>query len=226
MQRRSFLKLVAASFMVPCVQLRREIDRESLILAFCDTDSFRYDFDRPFAIGSLTYATDSRHMVRAELSNRREDGERRLPENVEECFNKYWNPGEWRPFELPPIESLVKYPVEMDKTGMCPLCGDRWIFLGDRYPNEDEMEHLRLTASYDVDTNEIRDTSCQLCHGRDYYGPSSLEVCGVLLSYHRLKPIAAIPGVMVAANQNRDQDSPILFRGCGIDGMAMGLATH
>lgn len=85
MQRRSFLKTVSAALMVPCVHLRREVDRESLMLAFCDEPEMsRWDLDRPFSIGSLTYATDARHMVRAELSNRIDCGERR--------FRESWSP--------------------------------------------------------------------------------------------------------------------------------------
>lgn len=221
MQRRSFLRTVAAAIMVPCVQLRREVDRESLMLAFCDTEqASRYDFDQPFSVGSLTYSTDSRHMVRAELVNRLDCGERRLPRGVEDVWNSYWHPRDWRPFELPPMSVLIKHRNE----GICPECGDRWIPLGDKYPSEEEVNDRYMGLSYDVDTNSIRDASCPLCHGRTYYGPHCVEVCGVLMTYHRLKPIAAIPGVMVAANRLDDPDSPLLFRGSGIDGIAMGLA--
>lgn len=219
MKRRSFLKLSTALFgMVPCVRLRTEVDIESIMLRFCDDEANRFDLTKPFTFGPFTYATDRRHMVRAELVNREDNGERRLPKNVEEVWRYHWHPSNWVPFELPRIEDLT-IRCSDGFYAICPLCDNRRISLGE-WPPESFDKFRRL--DYDPDDNSIRDKSCQLCQGMQYNGPSLIMVRGTLMSFHRLKPIAAIPGVQVAANE-KGEDHPLLFRGAGLEGMAMGI---
>lgn len=221
MNRRTALKLIASAFVAPLVHLRSEIDRERLMLAFCDGDFCRYNIGSPFSVGSLTYATDARKMVRAELPSRVESGERRIPD-VESCWESFWHPGEFVPLELPAVDapSLVIPPAG---SGVCPLCDDRRLSFGDRWPSEEEIEAVR---DWDVDDNTYRDPNCPLCRGRDFKGPSALRVGGILMNYSQLKPIAALPNVRISANRKYEGDhfGPLLFRADGFEGMAMGLA--
>lgn len=219
MERRSFLRFsVALLELVPLVRLRTEVDIESIMLRFCADEPYRLDLTQPFGVGPFTYATDTKHMVRAELVNRQENGERRLPKNVEEVWRYHWHPSNWVPFELPRIEDLT-IRCSDGFYAICPLCDNRRISLGE-WPPESFDKFRRL--DYDPDDNSIRDKSCQLCRGKQYNGPSLAMVAGTLMSFHRLKPIAAIPGVEIAANQ-KGEDHPFLFRGSELEGMAMGL---
>jgi hypothetical protein len=104
MTRRSFVASVAMSLVAPRIRLRPSIDREALMLPFCG-DFGRFDLKSPFGVGSLTYATDSIRMVRAELSNRHEDGDRRVPD-VERVFRDLWHPGEFAPLAQPAVSEL------------------------------------------------------------------------------------------------------------------------
>ncbi len=221
--RRTALKGLAAACMAPLVNLRPEIDRERILKGFCDDiESLRYGdlLKRPFGVGSLTYATDARHIVRTELVNRVEDGERKIPD-VEWVWEHYCEmSGKFRPFELPPVERLT---LHRDYCS-CPLCGDRRVSLGPNYPewgpNGEPADYELTRLSYDVDDNSIRDKSCPLCHGLTYHGPNVLEVCGVVMQYTRLKPIANIPNVMIAPSM---REGALLFSGDGFEGIALGL---
>lgn len=218
--RRTVLKTLGAALMAPTISLRSEIDRERLLLAFCDDDAYRYDLTKPYGVGSLVYATDCRHMARAEIANRFEYGERRLPKGTLEVWETHFQPMELRPFQLPSIEQLTHYGHERFG-GICPLCDDRRICFGSEYPSEDEIESL---IDWDVDDNTYRDSSCQLCHGHTYHGPCETIVCGVRMSYSRLKPIAALPNVRVARSKFCREDYPVLnFSADGFEGVAMGL---
>lgn len=204
--------------MAPTISLRREIDRERLLMNFCADYVTRYDLEKPFGVGSLTYATDAKHMARAEIANRFEDGERRLPKDVIDVWKFHFQPGQLIPFALPSISELT---LKCDGGEICPLCDDRRILFGETYPSEDEMERL---LDYDVDDNTYRDNSCQLCHGLTYHGPNEAMVCGVRMSYSRLKPIAALPNVRVTRSKPSKDEYPILnFVADGFEGVAMGL---
>ena len=216
--RRTVLKTIGAALMAPTISLRSEIVRERLLQAFCDDASYRYDLTKPFGIGSLTYATDAKHMARAEIANRFEDGERRLPKGVLDAWKFHFQPGKFIPFELPSISGLT---LTGNDDGICPLCDDRRISFGKTYPSEDEMDRL---LDYDVDENTYRDNSCVLCHGLTYHGPCEAIVCGVRMSYSRLKPIAQLPNVRIARGRVSRDDYPFLtFVADGFEGVAMGL---
>lgn len=215
------MKSLAALTLAPLVTLRKTIDREKLLAAFCDDDNYRYDFAKPFGYGSLTYATDSRFICRAEIADRKEDGDIKLPYNFGEAWPTLWKPaGEFLPLELPPIEALTLCTDER-WGGICPLCGNRRVSLGDCYPPECSDYKWCDVMGYDPDDNTIRDKSCGLCHGKDYHGPSLFRYGPHLLSYHRMKPIAALPNTRVAVNIKCD--GPLLFQADGFEGMAMGL---
>lgn len=223
--RRTAIKAMAASLMVPCIRLRPEIDSEKLLAAFCDNQQcYRYSLEQPFGVGSLTYATDGKHMCRAELVNRHEEGNRPLP-NIDEAWRNHWKPEScFRPFELPSIESgklLVPKPTRLgwSPTGTCPLCDDRRISFGEFYPESFDD----VPPGYDPDDNTYRDPSCPLCHGLDYSGPSRLYINGVLMSYSRLKPIAMLPNVRIAMSA---VPHCLLFQADGFEGAAMGIEEH
>jgi hypothetical protein len=209
------------------VTLRDNIGRERLLRAFCAPKdwSIRYDLENPFCFDSLTYAADYQHTVRAELSNRIEEGTRRIPD-MQRVWDRYWHPaGEFVPFELPAIDSprLLK-PDGKFLIGVCPLCDNRRISFGDKYPSEEEFESL---SDWDVDDNTCRDQSCPLCHGKNFEGPSELMVRGVRMIYSRLKPLAALPNVRVAGNILQEStEGPLVFMADGFEGLAMGLLAQ
>lgn len=223
--RRSALKSIALAIVAPTVRLRQSVDREALMRAFCCPEGWcsRYDIDQPFNFDSLTYACDYRHAVRAELSNTIEEGTRRIPD-MQKCWGEYWHPGHFVPFELPPVDSPLLVTCQGGYCGICPLCDDRRISFGDRYPASlDEVP-----IGYDPDDNTYRDPSCPLCRGsEDFSGPSQLIVQGVRLSYSRLKPLAALPGLRVAGNvRQHTTEGPLVFKADGFEGMAMGISSE
>ena len=223
--RRGFGKILAAFTMVPTIELRKQIDQEKLLAAFCDQDLYKvhYDLEKPFGFGSLTYATDARHMVRTELAGRIENGERRLPRNVGEVWEKFFafDGYRLRPFQLPPIQSCIVGPNDLTDPSTCPMCDGRRISLGDEYLTEEQLEEIQAyKRGYDVDDNSVYDDSCELCKGRTYYGPTCLRIDGVLFNYSRLKPIAALPNVRVVKSR---EPGCIAFVADGFEGVAVGL---
>lgn len=218
--------------MAPTIALRQEIDHERLLRAFCDDASYRYDLDQPFGIGSLTYASDAKHICRAEIANRVENGERRLPKNVLNLWDHYWHHDGFVPLELPHPDTLTLGACH--DCAVCPYCDDRRISLGAEYPDFDKYGRALVGPDYDIDTNTIRDKSCPACHGRTYLGPWQINISGVLLNYSRLKPIAALPNVRVAATKapslypacTRHDPDLLLFSADGFEGMTMGMSQH
>lgn len=231
MTRRSTIKMISgslASLMCPTIQLRQSIPDERLLIPFCAPESFRYDFEKPFGVGSLTYATDARAMVRCELSSRVEDGERRLPKNVIGVWDYHWNPSKkWQP--LTPDDVI---PTETDRvTGMCPYCGDRRVSLGEHFPADQEhADELLRKLDWDVDDNTIRDESCEHCHGRDYEGPSCVRIVGVEHQAWTMRRILSLPNVHVCPgsyNRHRWGDSePLLFKADGFEGISLGMTSR
>lgn len=222
MTRRTAIGTMMAGMLAPLVKLRPEIDRERILRSFClDFETYRYSIKDPFGFGSATYATDGRHVVRTELVSRVEDGSRRVP-NMDELWRVYWSEnGSWRPFELPAIDALTDYSEYLP----CPLCDDRRVSLGDEYPEfgptGEPVDHSLSVYGYDVDDNSIRDKSCPLCRGLIYHGPNAVRFQGVLMSYTRLKPIAAIKNVELVAGNPTHRS--LLFRGDGFEGIALGI---
>lgn len=217
--RRTVLKAMAASVVVPTIQLRPTVPDEKLLMSFCDPDAFRWDFTKPFGVGSLTYATDSRAMVRCELGSRVEDGERRLPPNVLDVWNYWWRPaGHWRPL-MP--EDLV--PTE-NVNGSCPHCGNRRVSFGDKYP--DDQVSADALPDWDPDDNTIRDVSCEACRGRHYEGPSCVRIGGVLHSSWNLRRVLALPNPQICAGVVGllgDPSGAVLFRADGFEGISLGF---
>lgn len=109
--RRTVLKSIAAALMAPTVRLRTEIDREALMRPFCGED-YRYSLSEPFQQGSLTYCTDSRRIIRAELTAPELVGERRLP-NAVGLWNNKWRDGRWTPIYRPERTDLLR-PIGSD----------------------------------------------------------------------------------------------------------------
>jgi hypothetical protein len=134
-----------------------------------------------------------------------------------DVWKKYWNPeGKWEDFNLPHWSEVS---IECPRYNVCPCCGGRRVSYGATYPPYELLDSRWVgDTDYCVDTNTIADPTCELCRGRTYRGPSLLEVCGHVFSYHNLPKIAALPGVRVC----RAPDV-ILFQADGFEGMAMGV---
>ncbi len=223
MQRRQFLKTVAAVAMVPQISLRREIDREALLSQFVRHDQWmgRWDLEKPFLYGDLGYATDGRILCRTSLVAPETDGEARLP-NVIAAWETYKPVGQWSVEGLPSISELTDKPNEWS-CGICPLCDDRRISLGEHYPDfTDPQIKAEVDAmDYDIDDNTVRDPSCPLCHGKNYRGPWTVTYRGVKLSYGYAKKIFTLPGVQLAPAAT---SHCLLFRADEFEGIAMGLS--
>lgn len=223
--RRSFLgasaAVAAAALFGPKISLRSEIDRERLMLPFCG-ENYRWDLAAPFGVGSLTYATDARRIIRAEIIGRKEVGERRIP-NVNGLWRDEWKPdGELIPFEKPPLSSIR---WGFHNHGDCPDCGGRripWDGVGKEYPNLDDagFKHLERERGYDVDDNCVFDPACRTCRGRPYKGPSLFEFRGQFYSAALLLPIWDLPGVKIGVAQpDRDKERKLLFAADGFEGI-------
>lgn len=225
--RRTAIKAIAAAMMAPNIVLRQEIDREAILKQFCTTQESRYSLESPFGIGSLTYATDARFICRAEIANRIESGERRLPMMAPVLYLSNFSKSGYRLFELPAPEELTV----VGDYGKCPHCGDRRISIGTEYPEFDKYGRADKWSGksirgldYDPDDNTIRDPSCDACRGKEWKGPSRLIVCGVEMDYSQMKTIATIPNVEVAeVVGNANRKSMICFRGDGFEGLACGF---
>lgn len=218
--RRTALKTIAAAIMSPTIKLRNAVPDERLLSAFCDPEPWRYDFTKPFGVGSLTYASDSFALIRCELTNRVEDGERCLPRNVLEVWNGRWSDNvRWSdltPDDLIPTEQGSGY-------ALCPCCGNRRVFFGEKYP--DDQEHADALPDWDVDDNTIRDVSCEACHGREYTGPSCVKIDGVLHKSFTLQRVLALPNPQVRGIRN-DKYGTVLFRADGFQGISLGMCRE
>jgi hypothetical protein len=224
--RRTVLKGIAAAIMAPTIQLRASVPDERLMLAFCDPDCSRWAIDAPFGWGSLTYATDTRAMIRAEIANRQEVGERKLPPKIDQIWESWFRPAQqWRQLTPDDIQ-----PTIADGIGMCFECGDRRVSYGDEYPDLNEWGYFtdercgRL--GYDIDDNTIRDESCPTCKGLAYGHKNITVICGQEHQSHNLKRILALPNAMVCPSElHMDKHAPgLLFRADGFEGIALGLA--
>lgn len=223
--RRTAIRAIGAAMIAPCVTLRNEIDRERLLSAFvCPHDSW-YDITKPFGVGSLTYATDARHICRAELVSRVEEGERRLPINLDQLYRSHWEGcGELVPFELPDWRKACIVPQDQSYSFTCPECCGRRVSMGDHYPPQEWLDGREASDyEYDIDDNTIRDKMCPACKGKDWHGPSILIVDGVRFEYARLKAVAALPNVRVARSGFGTGDEAIVFRAEGFEGVSMGI---
>jgi hypothetical protein len=221
MKRRTALKAMAAALLTPLVRLRTEINREALMMPFClPYESLKYDLQQPFQQGSLTYATDTYRMIRAELTGPEITGERRLPP-AGKVWNEHWNPVEWFEFQRPAITDLVSRDDGLD--GTCPVCLDRMVSFGEHYPSREILEDLcRRGVRWDVDDNTHGDESCPQCHGKAYYGPSLARISDKLLSFDKLAPIWNLP-CPVRFALNKDPRGPVLFTADGFEGLVMPM---
>jgi len=226
--RRSVLKGIAAAMMCPTIQLRASVPDERLLLPFCDPDSCRYSFEAPFGYGSLTYATDARAMIRCELANRQEVGEKRLPKDIDNVWGRWFKPAsQWRPLTPADIQPTVE-----DDCVKCFTCGDRRVSLGKEYPeinSEGLPKDFRIRyLDYDIDDNTIRDESCPVCNGLNKGHNNIAVLFGQEHQAHELKRILALPNVMVCTSEfHPAEHAPaLLFRADGFEGIALGLVPR
>jgi hypothetical protein len=213
--RRSLLRAAVVAAMAPVIELRNSVPDEKLMLAFCDPDCNRYDLNQPFGVGSLTYASDTWAMVRADIPNRVEIDERRLPRNVSAIWQEHWHPDRF----VPLTESLMT-PTEPSDYPLCPVCGDARVKFT---PDHKNPEHVNLCRVYDFDPDEftIRDRSCECCSGLDYVGPDISNVCGIRHRSFYLRRIAALPNAKVC--RSRSVASALLFVADGFEGISLGI---
>ncbi len=223
--RRSVLKGIAAAMMCPTIQLRASVPDERLLLPFCDSYCSRYSFDAPFGYGSLTYATDARAMIRCELANRQEVGEKRLPKDIDNVWGRWFKPAsQWRP--LTPAD--IQPTVESD-CAECFTCGDRRVSIGDEYPEFTSDGVLKYSwlrrLQYDCDDNTIRDESCPACRGLSTGHKNIAVLFGEEHRAHSLKRILALPNVLVCKSEfdPKEHAPALLFRADGFEGIALGL---
>jgi len=216
--RRSFLRASIAAALTPIIELRQSVPDEKLMLAFCDEECSRYDLKQPFAVGSMTYASDTWAMVRAEIPNRLEVAQRRLPRNVPSIWRDHWHPGQF----VPLTDELMK-PVFMSEYPVCPVCGDARI---EFTPDHRNPEHVELCRVYDFDPDEftIRDKSCDACHGLEYRGADIAYICGMRHRAFYLQRIAALPNARVC--QSRSVPMALLFQADGFEGISLGITLE
>lgn len=217
--RRTVLKTIAATLLAPTIALRREIDREALVSAFCG-ESFRYSIDKPFLHGGLTYATDARGIIRAELAAPLLDGANRKLPNVAKCWEDCWRPStKFVPFELPPVGGLLtnKY------GGTCPVCCGRRVPINVDLDSGWCASREASERGFDIDDMTVLDESCEHCNGKEFFGPSLAKIGNTFHSYHLIKRIAALPSVQVAEAKDVAGYDLICFRADGFEGMQMGV---
>lgn len=228
LSRRTILKSLAAVVMAPTVALRKTVDREAILRAFCDDEeSIRYGTKlmAPIVHDDHVWATNAREMIRAvDFGFERDGGEAHLPP-LTKTWEAMYRPEKFTDFHLPRIEELT----HRTDCNSCPLCDDRRVSYGDHYPTD--YETVENLPDYDPDDNTIRDKSCPLCRGRNYNGPSVMLIGGQPFRYARLKKLSLIPNCRVSVIGPVGKEilkwqgpSPVLcFAGDGFQGMAMPL---
>lgn len=221
MQRRTFNKALASLLTVPLLNLQPlTIDRHKLLSMFLGESWQRYDLSRPYILDGFSYATDARVMARITTSDDESLDETIKIPPLQNVWDTAFKPErQWERFHLHDIKDLVLSPIY----NICPVCDDRRVSYGKEYP-ADEDTALAL-PDYDPDDNTIRDVSCELCHGRNYEGPSLQPIAGKKIAYRYAKKLAAIPGCEVSVSAGHGYTNghqTILFRSdVGIGGILM-----
>jgi len=222
--RRTVLRGIAAALMAPTIQLRASVPDERLLLPFCNADITRWNLDAPFGLGSLTYATDTRAMIRAEIANRQEVGERKLPPKIDEIWANWFRPAQqWRRLTSEDIQPTV------EDCGPCFVCGDRRVSAGEFQPEWDYYgvltDKTMRSLDYDCDDHTIRDASCGHCKGQSNGHNNIAVIFGQEHKAYDLKRILALPNAMVCESEwHPDKHAPgLLFRADGFEGIALGL---
>lgn len=233
--RRTLLKgalIGGSSLLLPAIKAQPQVDREKLLAAFCDepvTYVPRYDLSAPFDYQGLVIATDAFQLVRAEISGcSHHVGERCLPLNaMDRVWKNYWRPKKWMAWERPAPATLSIKPTGY---GICPHCGNRRVKLPvDAIEYDSEADRFVVmgmgdleSLDYDSDDHTIRDRSCPACQGKQYQGPTLVDVAGRKFEWWRLNAIAALPNLEIAASE---YEYGISFRdrSIGFEGVALGI---
>lgn len=200
--RRTMLKVGWAAMICRLVDLRSDVADERLLQLFCDDDDASlygmYDLRKPFQNGSLTYGTDARCMVRAELLNPVVGDERRIPPAAQ-VFSNLWRPSnQWVPLgDLNLVSDRVDLQGEID----CPRCGSSCtVDVPEDFPvfndnGEVSKDGRDLVYKYgmDPDTWKIRDKNCPVCHGLQMRGQTVVEVNGSNFALQYIEKIRQLP---------------------------------
>ena len=225
MRRRAFMQAGAvasvAALFCPTVLLRQSVSREALLQKFClDDYSSIYSIETPFNVGSLTYATNGREIVRCELVNTLDDGAALPRPPVQRCFKQLWRPaGELRPVERPALDDLVE-----SDCMVCPVCFNRRVSVD---INDTDLI-LKYWADWDEDDSTFSDHTCGwhwdpvLDRRRDMFG-SLFALEGCYFSYANIVKIFDLPNVRMSVRRESARDSYLYFRGDGFQGIACGV---
>lgn len=227
MRRRSFLATVAGAFLAPSAFFRSGVDAAAIMRSFCDPDHAIYAIDRPFVDGGAVWATNCRQAIRGDGAEVEPEGEALRRPRITRALAELIPVGSWRPWRLPSIDELT---LRQRDGGICPACEWKRRIVLDEYPPEESIAHDPAFALYDVDDNSIVDPACELCRGREYLGPTVVQVAGAFHCYALVKKLAAIPGLEVCESRrdgsnllNDQVVRPMLFRGGGFFGASMPL---
>ena len=199
MQRRTFSKSLAAMLVVPLLKFQpKTIDRHELLNVFLGDDHFlgaRYDLTRPYVVNQHAYASDGRIMARITTCEAEHDDEMIKVPPVELVWNAHFISTErkWETFKLADYNELV--PPQSSWGATCPMCNDRRISFGDSYPTDQHTADQ--LPEYDPDDNTIRDASCEMCHGKSFFGGSYQKIGNQVIAYQYAKKLAEVPGCEV-----------------------------
>lgn len=230
MDRRVFTKSLAALLAVPLLKFQPEtIDRHKLLSMFLEEDAFaRYDLTRPYVVGDFSYGTDGRAMARIDTNEDEHDDQKIKMPPIQKAWDFHYQPNEvWKPFKLAEYDQLIATDHDKKWGGTCPMCDDRRVSFGSSYPtNQTTADEL---PDYDPDDNTIRDVSCVLCHGKNYYRGSNQLIEGQLIAFRYAKKLASIPGCQYCVTDIKHGNSSVsqksqnvLFRSeIGITGIVL-----
>jgi hypothetical protein len=228
--RRAFIRQTTAAVALaglfrPTVLLRESIDREAILKKFCERYPLntRYAIAEPFSVDSLTYATDGRWMIRAELAAPIDAGEPKRRPPVHEVFDRWDHSRAMREMESPTDSDLLW------GSGLaCPHCQDK------RVDVSDDWERYADALDFDGDDCTIGDRNCPVCwdpvlnRGRGAY-PCMVKIGGYHFEAVRVREILAIPGMRVGAApawfENR-RVGVLQFEGNGFQGIMAGVDAY
>lgn len=220
MQRRSFLKVAAACWLAPNALFRREVDAAAILRSFTDSEYSVYAIGDPFRLGGLTYATNGRQAIRADISHAEADGENLRRPALDFVFSRFETPTRWIPWQVPAVESLT---IGVAGGNVCPVCEGKRRKVLDYFPTDEQCETDPALADYDVDDNSVPDPACEYCRGTYTKRPSVVEVFGQFHTAALLKKLSAIPGLEIARSSDQmpfetQRREILLFRGGGFEG--------
>lgn len=220
--RRTALKAITAALMCPTIKLRDDYPDERLLRQFCNSDEhYRYDHSTPYSVGSLSYATDARVLVRAELPSVQTIGERVMPP-IERVWKLWWTPSPFTPnTQWVPLEGRLIVPtIRQEEYSRCPVCNSVASVQLAVYPgSEEELEALK-PFGWDVDSNSIRDRNCPECHGLEFKGNHLIQIHHTMFSAYYMRKLATLPNAEICLDRTK---TVLLVRAEAFQGILMSV---